>query len=202
MSTARSIDLSTSDADEQRISWEAFQSDHMEREDGYEYEWLNGIVERSPYSMDKLQLFILRNLQNLFFRLKFEGQLQGQLMAEADLFFGQNHRRPDICWLTNTQIDRLAEGMYEVPAFVIEIISKTDAINRVHDKMHDYRNAGVQMVWHIFPKHREVHIYTGERLQHMSIREDKAICSAAPILPGFELSIEAVFEREEGGGMS
>jgi Uma2 family endonuclease len=197
MSTTNLANLPTQDADEQRISWEEFQSDHMEREDGYEYEWLNGIVERSPYSMDKLQLFILRNLQNFFFQLKFEGKIEGQLMAEADLFFGQNHRRPDICWLTNVQIDRLAEGMYEVPAFVIEIISKTDAINRVHDKMQDYRNAGVELVWHIFPKHKEVHIYTGEHLQQMSIRRHKDQCSASSVLPNFELSIEQIFERKE-----
>lgn len=198
MSTVYSASQPTSsEAKEQRISWEEFQRDHLEREDGYKYEWLNGVVERSAYTIDKLQLFILRNLQNLFFELKFRGQLEGQLIAEADLFFGQNHRRPDICWLTNRQIDRLAEGMYEVPAFVMEVISKTDAINRVHDKMHDYRAASVGMVWHIFPKHQEVHIYTGENLQQMSVRSDDALCSAAPILPNFELRVDQIFERSE-----
>ncbi|MEL6720037.1 MAG: Uma2 family endonuclease [Bacteroidota bacterium] len=199
MSTASTAQIppSTPEIEEIHVSWEEFQSDYMEREDGYEYEWLDGIVERSPYSMDKLQLFILRNLQELFFKLKFEKKLTGQFIAEADLFFGKHHRRPDVCWLTDRQIDRLAEGMYEVPDFVIEVISKTDAIARVHDKMQDYRKSGVKVVWHIFPKHEEVHIYTGEELNNMSIRKGDKICSAAPVLENFELKAEQIFEKKE-----
>ncbi|MEM9885609.1 MAG: Uma2 family endonuclease [Bacteroidota bacterium] len=181
---------------QQYVSWEQFQRVHMEREDGYEYEWLDGVVERTPYSMDKTQLFILRNLQAFFRTLLFEQKVVGELIAEADLFFGKHHRRPDVCWLTDEQIDRLADDAREVPAFIIEIISNNDAINRVNDKMQDYRLAGVQVVWQIFPKQEHIHVYTGSALQHMTIYSGEEVCSAKPALSAFELEAEKIFEKK------
>lgn len=46
-----------------KISWEAFRKEYLPLEDGYKYEWLDGVVEKSPVAMDKTQLYILRNLQ-------------------------------------------------------------------------------------------------------------------------------------------
>lgn len=177
------------------ISWEAFQRDYLSREDGYKYEWLNGIVDKTPAAMDKTQLYILRNLQEYFMQLKFEKKVSGQLIAEADLFFLKNHRRPDICWLTDKQIDRLAENEYEAPVFIIEIISNNDVMNRVFSKMQDYRAAGVQTVWHILPQHQEVHVYTGEYLEKMSVCFENALCSASPALPNFNIPCADIFRK-------
>jgi Uma2 family endonuclease len=180
------------------LSWEQFQRKYLTREDTYKYEWLDGVVEKSPYSMDKTQLYILRNLLAWFRKLLLEGKVEGELISEADLFFGSHHRRPDICWLTDQQIDNLADGEYEVPAFVIEVISSKDMINQVVRKMHDYRSAGVEVVWHILPIYQEVHVYTGDQLDHMNVCSGTTICSAAPALPAFSLPAAAVFERKEG----
>lgn len=179
-----------------RISWEAFQKKYLTREDGYKYEWLNGIVEKNPYTMDKSQLYILRNLLDLFMMLKFKGKV-AQLMPEADLFFLENHRRPDICWLTDEQINRLAKNEYEVPTFVIEVISNKDMMNKVVHKMQDYRAAGVKVVWHILPVYEEVHVYTGEHLERMAVCTDNKECSAAPALPEFTILAKAVFKKGE-----
>ncbi|MCB0578217.1 MAG: Uma2 family endonuclease [Phaeodactylibacter sp.] len=175
------------------VSWETFQKKYLAREDGYKYEWLNGIVEKTPYTMDKSQLFILRNLLAWFRKLLNEGKVNGELIPEADLFFLKNHRRPDVCWLTGEQIDRLAENGYEVPAFVIEIISNNDIMNKVARKMQDYRAAGVQAVWHILPALEEIHVYSGEKLEKMVVCTGKKECSAAPALPGFVLPAEEAF---------
>jgi Uma2 family endonuclease len=178
------------------ISWQAFQRKYLSREDGYKYEWLNGQVEKTKRAMDKTQLYILRNLQDFFIELRFQGKLTGQLIAEPDLFFLTNHRRPDVCWLTNAQIDALADpDAYEVPEFLIEVISSNDQINKVKRKLIDYRNAGVKVVWHIFPNYKQVEVYTGERLEHITILEGDQLCSAAPALPGFEMPVSAIFQR-------
>lgn len=182
---------------EEVISWEDFQREYLSREDGYTYEWLNGKVERAPNAMNASQLYILNNLLNLFMRLKFEGQLSGQLMPESDLFFGDHHRRPDVCWLADPQINALADGKYEVPAFVIEVISNHDEMNTVVSKMQDYRAAGVQVVWHILPNHGEIHVYKGQALEEMKVCKENDNCSAAPVLPNFELPASKIFQREE-----
>ena len=100
-------------------------------------------------------------------RLKFSSKIEGQLLAELDLFFKKHHRRPDMCWLTDSQIDNLAEDKYEVPLFTIEVISKNDQVNKLEGKMNDYREAGVKVAWQIFPQHQTVHVYTGKKLKNM-----------------------------------
>jgi Uma2 family endonuclease len=178
-----------------KISWSDFQSKYLHREDGYTYEWLNGIVEKTKSNMDQTQFFIVRNLQLLLKKLFFEGKVDGEFMQEGDLFFLSHHRKPDIAYFTSEQIDKAAIGEKQVPAFVIEIISTTDGINRVNNKMQDYRAAGVQIVWNIFPIVEEIHIYFGENLDSvMIIRGDKR-CSASPVLPDFEISAADVFKK-------
>jgi len=177
------------------ISWERFQEEYLVREDGYKYEWLNGEVAKTPYAMNAKQLYILDNILNFFMKLKFTEKIGGQLLPESDLFFHENHRRPDICWLTNEQILALAKGEKEIPAFIIEIISNHDVMNRVVEKMNDYRTAGVKVVWHILPEHQEVHVYTGEKLENMHVHTLQDNCSAQPAMPEFELSVEDIFKK-------
>ncbi len=179
------------------ISWEAFKKKYLSREDGYKYEWLNGIVEKTKRTMDKMQLYILRNLLEKMRTLQFNKQVDGELIPEGDLFFLDKHRRPDIAFLTNDQIELAADDKLDTaPKFVIEVISNTDAINRVNKKMQNYRAAGVKVVWHIFPQDKEVQIYCGDNLDTVYIKRGDAICSAEPVLPDFKLSVNDIFKRK------
>ncbi len=179
-----------------RISWQEFQNRYMERENGYKYEWVNGIAEKTEYTMNQNQLFIQRNLTAFFRQLFIKGVVSGELLAEPDLIlFVEHHRRPDMAWLTNEQIDNLAvDGAIEVPAFVIEVISNHDAAAKLSDKMEDYRKAGVQVAWHIYPKLKQIHVYSGKNLRHAVVCNEDEICSAAPALPAFQLSVNEVFK--------
>ena len=140
----------------------------------------------------------LKNLLAFFRQLLSSNQVDGELMPESDLFFAGHHRRPDICWLTDAQIQALARGQEAVPAFVIEIISTHDEMNKVVSKMQDYRKAGVQTVWHILPEFKEVHVYSGPSLTQMEIFKDAAQCSASPALPAFTLTVNDIFYLPEG----
>ncbi len=179
-----------------RISWQEFQNRYMERENGYKYEWVNGTVEKTEYTMNPNQLFIQRNLTAFFRQLINEGKVHGELLAEPDLLlFVEHHRRPDMAWLTNEQIDNLAtDGSIEVPAFVIEVISNHDAAAKLSDKMEDYRKAGVQVAWHIYPKIKQIHVYSGKNLRQSVVCSGDEICSAAPVLPAFELPAKDAFQ--------
>lgn len=177
------------------ISWEDFKKHYLTREDGFKYEWLNGRVEQTPYTMEKSQILIQRNLLAIFRNLLHQKKVTGELIAEGDLFFDGHHRRPDLCWLTEQQINNLYDDKIEVPAFVIEIISSNDVMIKVEDKMDDYRAAKVQVVWHIFPKQQKVHVYTGKKLEKMKVRVGKETCSAAPALGEFKTVVEKLFEK-------
>jgi len=181
-------------AQPERISWEDFQAEYLTREDAYKYEWLDGIVEQTERAMNQNQFFIVGNLQDFFHRLKFEQKVSGQLIAEGDIFFGKHHRRPDLAYLNAQQMAKTAKGEKEVPQFVIEIISKNDVANKVQAKVQDYQRADVQVIWHLYPELEQVHIYRGKE---GVICTDDDICSAAPVLPAFELRAKDIFQKPE-----
>jgi Uma2 family endonuclease len=174
------------------ISWQEFEKRFLHRENGYKYEWLNGEVVKFK-AIDYTQFFIIRNLRNLFENLRASGKISGMLILEGDIFFGANHRRPDVSYLTDEQIDRTAFGENQVPKFVIEVVSSNDQMNAVTDKLGNYRAAGVQVVWLILPNHQQVQVFSGEKLNRMVVCTDDDVCSAAPVLPLFEMTAKEVF---------
>ncbi len=141
------------------------------------------------------QIYIHRNLMQLFFRLLFSGKVSGQLLAEPNLFFNpETHKHPDFAWLTDAQVDRLAQkGAIEIPGFLIEVVSNNDVAQKLMDKMHVYRSAGVKVVWLIFPKQEEIHVYAGQNFGQMTVCSGEKTCSADPALPGFAFEAKAVF---------
>ncbi|MDO8366568.1 MAG: Uma2 family endonuclease [Saprospiraceae bacterium] len=179
------------------IKWSEFEKRYLSREDGYKYEWINGRVEKTEYTMNPTQLYIQRNLTALFRSFLNADKVHGELLAEPDLFFfPEVHRCPDLAWLTNPQIDRLAqEGTIEIPAFVIEVISTRDAAQKIVDKMRHYRTAGVQVVWLIYPIQKEVHVYSSQNLESMTVCMGEKICSAAPALPAFAFPVSDIFKK-------
>ncbi len=176
---------------QKKISWEVFKNRYLVREDGYTYEWVNGEVEKTKRAMNYEQIFICQNLTQFFFQLVHLGKVKGLLSNEIDTFFAGNHRRPDMCYLTEEQIRDSKENIIPVPEFVIEIISSNDNMNRAQKKLLDYWRAEVKVVWHIFPDLKVVNVYFGRNM-HVCMGDD--ICSATPVLPDFNISVMDIFK--------
>lgn len=175
-----------------KISWEEFQEEYLSREDNFKYEWVDGQVQKTERSMDRMQLFILRNLNRFLNRLKSDNlNIDGELIAEGDVFFAGNHRRPDFAYFTDEQIEAARFNADIHPDFVVEIISKNDQLERVAEKMENYRKAEVKVVWHVFPTRNEVHVYRGKQ---MLVCTGEDLCSAEPVIPGFVMTVNEVFK--------
>lgn len=174
---------------QQPVSWQEFEQQYLGREDAFKYEWVRGAVVKTPRVMNQYQYFILDNLTEFFNRLRMENKASGKLYAEIDTFFQKNvHRRPDLAWFSDEQVARMARRENQVPKFVIEIISENDVV----DKLKDYHDAQVGVVWLISPNLEQVHIFAGG---DSTICTGEMMCSAAPVLPGFEMSANAIFEK-------
>jgi hypothetical protein len=72
------------------------------------------------------------------------------------------------------------------------VISDNDIVDNLLDKLKDYHDANVEVIWLISPKLGQVHVYAGSE---PAICTGAMICSAAPALPGFEMSANAIFEQ-------
>jgi len=160
-------------------------------EDKYKYEWVDGYVEKTLRTMDKNQSFLFDNLADLLDNLELKEAIKGRFISGIDVFFAGQHRRPDIAFFTKKQIAIARKNEDITPQFIIEVISTSDQMNRVHKKMEDYRKAKVKIVWHIFPEIKQVHVYKGKKMQ---ICEGKDICSAEEVIKGFKLSVNDLFK--------
>ncbi|MPR33829.1 Uma2 family endonuclease [Salmonirosea aquatica] len=156
-----------------------------EPNDGFKYEWDDGEIIQFT-GMNKEQAYIYGILSRLFFR---KGYAEvGALIAEQNVHLsGIQLRRPDIAYFTYEQLVQGKKGNEMIPAFVIEIISNNDEINKMERKLTEYFKAGVQIAWIVIPEEQVVNVYTSRRDVRACLEND--ICSAAPVLPDFEISV-------------
>jgi Uma2 family endonuclease len=101
-------------------------------------------------------------------------------------------RRPDIAYLTKNQVQLGKNGEDVIPEFIIEIISGTDNINKVEEKITEYFKSGVKVVWNIMPEQQLVYVYTSRK--SVKICNENDICSASPVLNDFEISVKSIFQ--------
>jgi Uma2 family endonuclease len=174
------------------VSLEDFLAYYTNREDPYKYEWNGGSVEQKPRTMNRDQLYLFQNLLRLFMQTNSFAN-NGLLTCEVDMFlpFANRTRRPDIAYLSGEQMKASRDGRPTVCPFVMEVISQNDQVNEVEDKKKEYFSNGVQVLWIIFPKAQKVEVYHSLKDVKICLAED--VCSAAPVLPDFELTVEALF---------
>ena len=174
-----------------KISIETFLRKYRKGGAGIKYEFNKGIIEKTD-SMRFGEQYIADNIQKAF-ELTQASAEGSRLVQELEIWTARDQwRKPDICLITPAQIKAAASGKEPVPVFIIEVISKNDAILVVKDKVFEYFKAGVQMLWHVFPHNNKVEIYYSAYKSETF--EGDQICSAEAVVPGFKMTASSVFE--------
>jgi Uma2 family endonuclease len=158
-------------------------------EDGFKYEWNNGEIIQFN-GMDRRQLYIYDALSAIFNE---KGLWKiGTFVAEQDVMLtGVQMRRPDIAFFTKAQVQKSRNSEDVIPEFVIEVISTNDKPYKIEEKITEYFKAGVKVIWNIYPEPKLVYVYTSRKTVQICIDDD--ICSAKPVLPEFEISVNQIF---------
>ena len=105
-------------------------------------------------------------------------------------------RAPDLAWIRKERWDMLSEDEQEkfapiCPDFVVELLSRTDRLETIKDKMQEYIDNGAQLGWLIDPRERNVYVYRlGEEIVCLS---DPETISGDPVLPNFELDVRKLW---------
>lgn len=173
-----------------RISKERFLVEYADRDDGFKYEWNDGLIEKTT-SMNQLQSKFFYRLLSLFLKTE-AARKGGMLITETDVdTTALQLRRPDISFFAADQLPLMWSGQNQVATWVAEVISPTDKVDHVNRKLEEYFAAGVQVVWHIFPASQKVEVFSSP--DDVKICRAKTICSGAPALPDFEISAEELF---------
>ena len=162
-------------------------------EDGYKYEWNDGIIEKSPKMITFENLYIVERLDDLFQALKPSLPQRGKLFTEPESMTSHTQLRiPDMAYYTAQQIARAAQGTVpSLPEFIIEFISDNDMHPKVLAKLEEYFNAGARVLWLIVPQVKSVYVYTSP--VDVTICKGDRVCSAEPVIPGFKISAAELF---------
>ncbi len=106
-------------------------------------------------------------------------------------------RRPDLAFVTRKRWPpekhpAFTTGWDVVPDLAIEIISPTNKSNDDMDKLDEYFQAGVRLVWYVYPRHRRICIYTSTTQSRIVQVGDEL--EGGDVLPGFRLPLAVLFE--------
>lgn len=123
-----------------------------------------------------------------------KGKVSG-LSGEYILPSGAN-RAPDAAWLSPEQMVTLTPAQRKkflpvCPFFLIEVMSPSDVIKKLQEKMAEYIANGCQLGWLIDPDKKQVHIYRPG--QPVQVLDNPQTVSGDPELPGFVLDLEPVW---------
>jgi Uma2 family endonuclease len=160
--------------------------------DGYYYEWAYGKLIKIDSMIYPDQFHIVNNLTRLFNTTESyrEG---GAFQPETRMnTMDKRARVPDISYWTLRQQRELAAKRSVISSFIVEIISLNDTAYEVENKMEEYFDSGVKMVWHVFPNTEKIYIYTSP--EHNQICRGEVICSAEEVITGFSIKAKDVFK--------
>jgi len=130
---------------------------------------------------------------NLLILLKtfVEAHRLGTVVSEQSFhLFGDTVRVPDVAFVRSGRIlppDKLPEG---APDLAIEVISPTDTLREMDQRVSDFFAARCKRVWLVYPEHREIYIRgaAGEvRRRGDDLLEDPEL------LPGFSIKVSSLF---------
>ena len=82
------------------------------------------------------------------------------------------------------------------PDLAVEVISPSNTAREMEPKRQEYLSAGVRLVWYVLPEQHEVHVYTADRHDVLTIDQE---ISGGDVLPGFTLPLRQLFQQQEEG---
>ena len=106
-------------------------------------------------------------------------------------------RRPDVAfvlfdrWPYATSFDEDPPTFDLVPNLAVKVVSPSNGFDEVVAKIRDYFFAGVQLVWVVLPRQRQVYAY--ESPEQVRILSEKHELEGGTVLPGFRLPLTELF---------
>jgi Uma2 family endonuclease len=165
------------------------------------YEIVDGQRVEKPFmsAYGTMIAFVLATYLAAFARAHKLGRMVVETIFGLPLPRGLQQRRPDAAfvsfqrWAKNRPVPH-TDPWLVVPDLAIEAISKSNPAEEVVDKIQEYFDAGVQLVWIVYPRQRLVYVYESPTQVHV-LREGQELHGGS-VLPGFKLPIAALFEDE------
>jgi Uma2 family endonuclease len=165
-------------------------------DDGKLYELIDGQLREMP------QLTMWQGEVEVNLAMRLHTQVRGRALGRVSIgkvafILRRNSdrvRAADIAFLRQDRVPSLEARqhiMEVIPDLVVEILSKSDTIEEISDKIDDWLGAGVQMLWVVNPFRRTVTIYQPGR--DPSLFGEHGTLEGDPVAPGFRCPVAEIF---------
>jgi Uma2 family endonuclease len=106
--------------------------------------------------------------------------------------FGGGKLSPDVSWIEKSRLEGvdLVGFIPVVPDFVIELRSATDSLERLQEKMQEYRRLGVRLGLLLNPQSQQVEVYRPG--QEVVVLDSPKEVDCGEVMPGFVLDMSCI----------
>ena len=105
-------------------------------------------------------------------------------------------RAPDAAFVSQSRLPpgSLPPGFLDLaPDLAVEVVSPSDTASHVHQKVEDWLEAGVRLVWVVYPNSGSVMVYRARDDVRMLSANDQL--DGGQVLPGFTCPVRDLFEQ-------
>ena len=166
-------------------------------DDGCRHELVRGeLIRMSPASLR--HGIIAATLSRLIGNHAVDAGLGTVAAAETGFLLGRDPDivlAPDAAFIRADRIPPIEdqEGFLELaPDLVVEVVSPSDRLTDVSDKVMDYLSHGVSVVWLVEPRSKRITVHTSDRIARTLGQDDEL--DGGEVLPGFKVRVAQIFE--------
>jgi Uma2 family endonuclease len=167
-----------------------------ELEDSVAYELGDGVLEERPVSVDSSEIgatFVAEI--GGFARRNGLGKAYGADLG-LQIFPGRPRRIPraDCVFVSHERLTGIApEAPYltVTPSLLVEVVSPSERAARTDRKVQEYIEAGVLLVWVVYPETERVMVYRADGTTELVPRD--GVLQGENVLPGFALPLKDLF---------
>ena len=157
--------------------------------DGNKYEVVDGELEVSPAGLPHERIVArLIVLLGAFVKQRNLGDVLGSNVLYV--LPSGNKRAPDISFVAAGRLPDEAVFPQLAPDLVVEVLSPGDTPRQVLDKVGEYLEAGVRLVWVINPDKREAAVYSGPT--SVRVIDHQAALTGEDVVPGLSCRLSEV----------
>ena len=163
--------------------------------DGNKYEVVDGELVVSPGAGVPHEKLVIKLAVRLGAYV--EAHKLGDVLGSSALYVlpSGNKRSPDLSFVTAGRLD--APGVSRVfpqlaPDLAIEVVSPSDSPQRVLDKVGEYLESGVRLVWVIDPENRRAVIHRA--LSSAQQITADGVLAGEDVVPGFSCRLSEILE--------
>ena len=156
------------------------------------YEYIKGeLFPMAPTSVEHgdISMNIIAQL-NIHVRAN---QLGRVYAPDTGFQVGDRFLIPDIAFISTDKLPTDRSKAFSVPPdMAVEVVSPSDTLNRIQEKVFPYLEAGTQLVWLLEPRAKTVTAYRSETDITLLTRNDTL--SGEEVVKGFSCQVAELFE--------